>query len=110
MITNVLFQIFDDCIPKSLYKNQEEFKKMFNLYLGLPLCVLHASENLKVNIRILCFPSKEEVYFYNQNSKKSGIVSINFGLIGHDTYVPLIKITQGWYFKYIMVDVTFKRS
>ncbi|VDI50963.1 Hypothetical predicted protein [Mytilus galloprovincialis] len=67
---------------------------MFNLYLGLPLSVLHASENLKVNIRILCFPSKEEVYFYNQNSTKSGTVSINFGLIGHDTYVPLIKITQ----------------
>ncbi|XP_076100888.1 uncharacterized protein LOC143070517 [Mytilus galloprovincialis] len=87
-------EIFDDCIPKTLYKNQEEFKKMFNLYLGLPLCVLHASENLKVNIRILCFPFKEEVYFYNQNSKKSGIVRINLGLIGHETYVPLIKITQ----------------
>ncbi|VDI71463.1 Hypothetical predicted protein [Mytilus galloprovincialis] len=81
---------FNKCIPDNLYNNEREFKKMNKLYLGLPLCVLHASENLKVNIRIICFPSREVVIFYNQKRN----FTIHLGLIGQETYVPLIKITE----------------
>lgn len=89
------FQTFNKCIPDNLYNNEREFKKMNKLYLGLPLCVLYASENLKVNIRIICFPSREVVIFYNQERN----FTIHLGLIGQETYVPLIKITEGLYLR-----------
>ncbi|VDI50966.1 Hypothetical predicted protein [Mytilus galloprovincialis] len=64
---------------------------MKRLYLGNPLGVLYASEILDVNIRILCFPCIEEVNFYNQKPRN---VTIHLGLIGQDTYVPIVSIVE----------------
>lgn len=76
---------------------------MKRLYLGNPLGVLYASEILDVNIRILCFPCIEEVNFYNQKPRN---VTIHLGLIGQDTYVPIVsivEITEGLYFRYRLI-------
>lgn len=59
---------------------------------GLPFCLLAAPKMLSVNIRLLCFPSKEEIYFYSPNSDAG---TIDIGLIGKDQYVALVKVTRG---------------
>ncbi|XP_071166042.1 uncharacterized protein [Mytilus edulis] len=79
-------KIIKECLP-----GDTSWADYVRNHHGLPFCLLYAPKVLSVNIRILCFPSYEELYFYSPESVAG---TIDLGLIGDDQFVPLVKVTQ----------------
>ncbi|CAG2257223.1 unnamed protein product [Mytilus edulis] len=79
-------KIIKECLP-----GDTSWADYVRNHHGLPFCLLYAPKVLSVNIRILCFPSYEELYFYSPDSVAG---TIDLGLIGDDQFVPLVKVTQ----------------
>ncbi|CAC5404946.1 unnamed protein product [Mytilus coruscus] len=79
-------KIIKECLP-----GNTSWPNYVRNHHGLPFCLLYAPKELSVNIRLLCFPSYEEIYFYSPNSVAG---TIDLGLIGDDQFVPLFKVTQ----------------